>query len=223
MGTLWTLPAQPGTTRPPDPRRDPGASRARSGQRGRPRPQGTSPRTALLIEVPQIAATSAVAYWKYTLAPDKPAGHDSQLSGIAPEPSVKIRNWKAIGTGTSVPHLKGAGVLASEMNRLESAEGAAPVSDSVPGEPVVNGPVPTRSGMPLTPARPPPRSFHGSDGVGTVYGPKTATLPELSVAVKVISAEVVPAGVGTAARNSAPPMRVAVPLPPLSAPSVLHT
>src|SRR6187401_2887719 len=108
-----------------------------------------------------MAAPSAIAYWKKIVAPDSPDGQLAHGSVRPPAPLVARGSVARNGLAHSVPPLKGTGVLLSEMNSRQAAEGAALVRASEPAEPVVSGPVPTSAGSPLTPASARPRSVHG--------------------------------------------------------------
>src|SRR5262245_50008613 len=62
----------------------------------------------------------------------------------------------SIGTGTSVPPLKGTGVLDVETKSVAGAPGAAKIRSTSAGWPATWLPVPLSSGAPKTPGRPAP-------------------------------------------------------------------
>jgi hypothetical protein len=128
---------------------------------------GVTACSALLRATPAGAAASWIAYWKNSDMPaGRPAGQAGHESGIEPTPFVNSDKVDAGGTGTSVPPLKGVGVLAKETKRFVSDEGFALVSVSEPGEPEASVPAPARAGTPATPASPKPRSSHAEGTAG---------------------------------------------------------
>src|SRR5262245_54841884 len=99
--------------------------------------------------------------WKNRLLPDSPPGKALHAKGTEPAAFVGRKNCASTGTGTSVPHLKGAGALLAETKSSAGAEGAAALKVSEPDVPATSVPAPASAGTPATPASPEPRSTKG--------------------------------------------------------------
>src|SRR5262245_57522060 len=132
-------------------------------------PHGTSARNAVLKATPCTAPASCTANWNHRLTPEAPPGHAATEYWLCPATLVSADSPYSGGTGTSVPPLKGAGVLASETNSMLNADGAALPSDSDIGVPATSVPVPLACGAPAPPASAEPRSVHTAASGGDTH------------------------------------------------------